>query len=76
MSHILDHVPTTAKVAGEALSLGVIGGVLAQVLPPIAAALAIAWHCLMFYEWACKKYGRRKADREKREDAAPRDEEE
>jgi hypothetical protein len=74
MGHpVLEHVPQTAKVAGEALSLSFIGGVFLEWLPPIAAGVAIVWHMLLIYDWTCKKiqerrkFGRREEDNKKKE---------
>lgn len=41
-----------AKSAGDALSVGVVLGTLAEILPAIAALLAIIWTCLRIYESA------------------------
>ena len=55
MSHILDHISVPAKVMGEVVALGAIGGALLDKLPLIAAGFAILWHGLLIYDWArCK----------------------
>ena len=38
------------KVAGDVLSLGVVLGTLAQVLPSIAAVFTIVWTAIRIYE--------------------------
>lgn len=39
------------KSLADAAALLAIGGTFAQILPPIAAGMAIVWHCIRFYEW-------------------------
>jgi hypothetical protein len=63
MSHpVLDHISTTGKITGEVVALGAIGGTLLDALPYAAAGIAIVWHCLLIYDWAANKLGRRKGD--------------
>lgn len=67
MSHpVLDHMTTPAKLTGEAVALGFIGGTLLDALPYAAAGVAILWHCLLIYDWAANKLGRRKEDNNKK----------
>lgn len=42
----MDHRVEQVKAVGDALSLTVVLGALAQVLPPLAALLAIVYHLL------------------------------
>lgn len=46
----MDHLSESTKHLIDGLSLGVILGTLADVLPSIAAALSIVWTCVRLYE--------------------------
>jgi hypothetical protein len=49
-----DHIgPITegAKSICDLAGLLIIGGVFVEALPKIAAAMAIIWYCVRFYEW-------------------------
>lgn len=46
----LDHVPGAAKLSADVLSVGIVAGTLAQVLPHLAALLTIIWTLIRIFE--------------------------
>lgn len=46
----LDRVPDAVKASADVVSVGVAIGTIAQLLPPIAAALTIIWTLIQIYE--------------------------
>jgi len=50
------HLSDGIKHFIDSLSLMAALGTLASVLPPLAAALSIAWTLLRFYEWFRKRH--------------------
>lgn len=57
---MIDHPSGATRVVAEAIPLSVIIGTLAQVLPPIAALLAILWYAQLFYD---RHFGKGRGDR-------------
>lgn len=55
MTEPFAHLSEGTKHFLDNLSLVTTIGTLASVLPPIAAALSIAWSLLRFYEWFKKR---------------------
>lgn len=56
----LSHISEGGKHLGDLLSIWVVLGTLAQILPSIAALLAIIWHLVRFYDrWQAKREGRK-----------------
>lgn len=46
----LDHVPGAAKLSADVLSVGIVAGTLAQLLPHLAALLTIIWTLIRIFE--------------------------
>lgn len=44
------HLTETAKYAGDALSIGVVVGTLADILPAVAALLTVIWTLIRIFE--------------------------
>lgn len=58
-------VHETAKVVGDAVSIGIVGATIIQWLPAIAALVSIVWGCIRIYEtktvqgWLHKRKGKK-----------------
>ena len=46
----LDQVPGAVKASGDIVSVGIVAGTIAQLLPHIAAILTILWTLIRIYE--------------------------
>lgn len=68
MTHVVEHMGVGMKLTGEVMSLSLIAGAFMDVLPAIAALVAIVWHGLLIYDWAGNKFGRRKEDKKNKKE--------
>lgn len=59
---MLDHLSSATKHFIDTLSLGVVIGTVANVLPSVAAALTIVWTSLRIFDWAEARWRGRKID--------------
>lgn len=60
MTNPLDHIPDSGKHALDALAAIAAFGAVAQILPPLAALLAIIWTSLQIFGWIEARIEKRK----------------
>ena len=56
----MNHIDFASRLMGELVSLTVIFGSFAAVLPTVAVTLGIVWYVINIYEWYSKKKAARK----------------
>ena len=63
MNHsMLNHLSDATKHFIDTLSLGVVIGTVANILPSVAAALTIVWTSLRIFDWMEARWRGRKID--------------